>query len=117
MMSGAYTLTPDMLMALQALGQMPNGMGLGAMPNMAQTVMDGSQNAFGPGGPGGPQGDPTAAGFPVNPAILAGLGAAGMGLRQGAQVNAPRPMGGLPVASQPGRGAQMQPFSLGGGRR
>lgn len=116
-MSG-YTLTPDMLMALQALGQMPNGMGLGAMPGMAQSVLDGSMNSFGPGGPGGPQGTPVdGAGFPINPAIMAGLGAAGLGLRQGAQVNAPRPLSGLPVASQPGRGAQMQSFSLGGGRR
>lgn len=117
-MSGSYTLTPDMLMALQALGQQPNGMGFGQMPQMAQTVMDGSMNSFGPGGPGGPgpmSGTPETP-FPTDAAILAGLGAAGMGLRSGAQTNMSRPMGGLPVASVPGRGLQATPFSFGRGR-
>jgi hypothetical protein len=104
-------LDPQMLMALQALGQMQGMPGLGAMPQMAQM-------ASAPGGPlvagppteaQAPMVDPSLGGaakgpapFPINAAVLAALGAGAGGLQAGRRP--PAPMAGTPsvAARAPG---------------
>lgn len=101
--------SPEMLAQLQALGGMQGMLGLGDMPQVALGALQQSPHMYGPPGMGG-----TLAGgkpFPVDAAVLAALGAAGMGLR-GGQQRGPAPSGGLPVASAPGRGLPMQQFAL-----
>ena len=112
------TFSPDMLMALQGLGQMPGTPGLGAMPDMAQYALMNSAHVQGPGIPGVTPGDavpPKQTPFPIDAALLAGLGAASMGLRGGAS-RPPAPGGSLPVAAQQGRGLQAGTFTLPRGR-
>lgn len=117
-MDGAMTFTPEMLAALQGLAQMPGAPGIGGMPDMAQFALQNSAHAQGPGIPGltpGAAVPPKETPFPIDAALLAGLGAAGMGLRTGAS-RPPAPTGSLPVASQAGRGLQAAPFALPRGR-
>lgn len=119
-MSGYYGFSPNMLQMLSGLG-MQGTPGVGAVnlpqvsgvpagvqqqaglpPELLQGLMQQSQA-------------PAQPGFPTEAALLAGLGAAGMGLRAGA-ARPPAPTGSLPVASVPGRGLQAGPFVLPRGR-
>jgi hypothetical protein len=116
-MNGTMTMSPEMLAMLQqalgGMGGMQGTPGLGAMPDMAQYVMPGGPQVAGPPAPGGaaPQGPQ----FPWNAAALAGLGAAGMGLRAGQRPAGP--MAGTPsVAARAPGGFQPTYNRLPGGR-
>ena len=104
-MSGAMTMSQELIAILQSLGGMQGAPGIGAMPQMAASVTQ-------PGSPlmpaqGGQQ-------FPWNASALAALGAAGMGLRAGQRQ--PMAAGSPNVTTRAPGGFQPVYNSLPGGR-
>ena len=109
-MSG-FGMTPDTLMLLQNLGVQSPGPMATTLPTIPGAPAGVQQPGLPPDALAGLLQEPDAKPFPTEAAMLAGLGAAGMGLRAGAS-RGPAPSGGLPVASVPARGLQSAPFRL-----